>query len=141
MATYKAVSIDGDVSFQADVDLTLAQYYFVAAASTAGNVKVATGASNPVPIGVLQNAPSAGQEAQVRVIGMSKVFAVTDGTCALAWSRFLTVNASGQAAGVAANQEVTLGRWLDTSAPLSASRFGNAFINCMAATGCAPSAS
>ena len=70
MATYKAVSIDGDVSFQADVDLTLVQYYFVAAA-----------------------------------------------------------------------QEVTLGRWLDTSAPLSASRFGNAFINCLAATGCAPSAS
>src|SRR3990172_3149123 len=121
MATYKAVSIDGDVSFQADVDLTLVQYYFFAAASTAGNVKVATGASNPVPIGVLQNAPSAGQEAQVRVFGMSKVFAVTD--------------------GVAAAQEVTLGRWLDTSAPLSASRFGNAFINCMAATGCAPSAS
>jgi len=141
MATYKAVSPDGDVSFQADVDLTLIQYYFVTPASTAGNVKVATGASNPAPMGVLQNAPSAGQEARVRVMGMSKVFAVTDGTCALAWGRFLTANASGQAAGVAAEQAVTLGRWLDTSAPLSASRFGNAFINCLAATGCAPSAS
>lgn len=140
MATYKDMGIS-DVSFTADVDLTGVQYYFVTVASTAGNVKVATGASNPTPIGVLQNSPSLGQEARVRLLGMSKVFAVTDGTCAIAWGRFLTTNASGQAAGVAAAQAVSTGRWLDASVPLSASRFGQAFIDCGAFSGCAPAAS
>ena len=128
MATYKDMGIT-DVAFYADGDLTLAQYYHVTVASTAGYVKVATGACNPAPLGVLQNAPSAGQEARVRLLGLSKVFAVTGSGSALQSGKYFTVNASGQAVPVATDGGSPVsGRWLDTTAPVSASRYGQAFI-------------
>jgi len=140
MAKYQDLSIS-DASFTAAVDLTLVQYYFVRAGSVAGEVAIANGASNPTPLGVLQNAPSPGQEARVRVLGFSKVFAVTGGTCGIGYGRFITVNASGQAIPTATEAgSAVMGRWLDTGAPVSASRFGQAFINCAGFAPCAVSA-
>ena len=140
MATYKALGPEHDVAFTADADLTQSIYYFVTPASTAGNVKVATGASNPAPFGVLQNAPSAGQEAQVRLFGSTKVFAVTPAGSGIAYGRYVTVNASGQAIPQATEAgSPVLGRWMDTGAPVSASRYGNIILFPMAA--CAVSAS
>lgn len=59
-------------TFIADVDLTAKQYYAVTAASTADKVKTATGASNPGPIGILLNAPSANMDAEVCTFGFCK---------------------------------------------------------------------
>ena len=59
-------------TFIADEDLTAKQYYAVTAGSTADTVKVATGASNPGPIGILLNAPSLNMAAEVNTFGFSK---------------------------------------------------------------------
>lgn len=81
--------------FKADVDLDNYQYWLVTTASTADNIKLATGASNPIPLGVLQNDPAAGDSAAVRVLGTSKVWA--NGGTAIAYGDWLTTNASGHA--------------------------------------------
>ena len=94
MAKYHDTGI-ADVSFTADADLTAKQYYFVTVASTAGNVKVADGASNGTPLGVLQNSPSAGEAARVRVLGFTKLV-VENGTCTLAFGRFGFCASDGQ---------------------------------------------
>lgn len=63
-----------DWTFIADVDFENRQYELVAAASTQNYVKVPTGTSGSVgaPIGIIQDNPSAGMSAQVRLFGMSK---------------------------------------------------------------------
>ena len=66
-----------DETFIADANLSTCQYRFVTVASTAGYVTGANGASNPTPIGVLQNAPALGEIARVRVFGTTCVVAVT----------------------------------------------------------------
>lgn len=99
MAAYRDLGI-ADVTFVADVDLTQKQYYFVQAASTQGNVGVATGTCNPIPIGVLQNSPSLGQEAQVRMVGITKLVCIVDGNGSnLAWRNFVYCGSSGQGQG------------------------------------------
>lgn len=82
-------------SFIADVDLSSYQYYFVQAASTAGKVGLATGASGPAPIGVLQNKPKAGGEAAVALYGITKV--IGNGTTAITYRDYLTSGSNGQA--------------------------------------------
>lgn len=79
MATFHEIAVN-PAPFKADVDLSstvntagCALYRFVTNASTANNVKPATGASAPTPLGVLQNSPSQGQEAEVRVIGFTLI--------------------------------------------------------------------
>ena len=128
MATVYDINLT-DISLVADVDLTLYQYYWVVPASTVGNVKVATGASNPAPFGILQNSPSLGQEARVRVLGFSKAFALTGSGSGINWSRFTTTNASGQTAptGTEAGSPIN-GRWFSAAVPVSACRFGNLFL-------------
>jgi len=129
MATKRHIGV-ADVTYKADVDLTGVQYYFVTAASTAGNVKVATGASNPAPLGVLQNSPSLGQEARLSMLGPTKVFAVTPSTCGIAQGRYVTVNASGQAIPLATESgSPIVGRNIgNVNAPVSASRFIEIFF-------------
>ena len=96
MANYRDINIS-DAPFLAGVDLTAKQYYFVAPGSVAGEVIVAVGPSgNPWPLGILQNTPSSGQEAQVRTLGFSKCV-VEANTCAAAWGRWLAVASDGQA--------------------------------------------
>ena len=60
-----------EVSYIADADLSgIANLYrFVSAASTPGNVKAATGGSNPRPLGVLLSTGSAGQAVGVKEQG------------------------------------------------------------------------
>lgn len=82
-------------SFIADADLSAKQYYFVMAASTAGKVQLATGASSPAPIGVLQNKPKAGSEATVAISGITKV--IGNGATAITYRDYLTSGSNGQA--------------------------------------------
>jgi hypothetical protein len=139
MAKYQHIGID-DMSFTSDEDLTAKQYRFVIPASTAGKVMIANGASNPTPLGVLQNSPSAGQEARVRVIGPTKLEVVNASGCGLAYGRFVTSSSVGQGISQASENVVVLGRWLDTAVALSACAIGQAFINCAGFATCAPSA-
>ncbi len=128
MAHWYSIGIT-DMSFTADVDLTAAQYRFVTVASTAGNVTCNTGASNPTPVGVLQNSPSQGQEAKVRVLGPTKIVANTNSTSALIFGRFFTASDGGQAmASTSETGQVVLGRWLDATVAVSSCAIGQAFI-------------
>jgi len=61
-----------DYTYIADVDLSSYQYRFVRAASTAGKVELNTTVGGSC-LGVLQNDPTAGEEATVRRLGQSKV--------------------------------------------------------------------
>jgi len=141
MANYNDLGI-ADVSFLAATNLSLNQYYFVIPGSVAGEVNVANGASNPTPMGILQNAPSAGQKARVRVLGFSKLFCVTPSGCGIGYGRYVTANASGQGIPTATeNGSAVLARNFDTAAPVSASRFLKVFVNCAGVSPCAVSAS
>lgn len=62
-----------DEVFKANGDLSTCQYRFVQIHTVDGEVTGATGASNPAPIGVLQNAPTASQNAIVRLFGRSQL--------------------------------------------------------------------
>lgn len=139
MAHYIEIGIS-DAPFLADVDLTSYQYFFVIPASTAGYVKLATGASNPTPLGVLQNSPSQGQEARVRVIGFTKVKAVAPSGCGLAYGRFISASIGGHAVPQAADDAAVLGRWLDTGLAVSSCVIGMAFINCAGFSSCSTAA-
>jgi|SRR3990167_1531124 len=114
MANYRDIGIS-DAAFTADVDLTAKQYYFVQCASTQGNVGVATGTSNPVPIGILQNSPSLGQEAQVRVLGFSKLVCDVDGNGSNpAWRNFIYCASDGQGQGASVTGSPVNALFVDT---------------------------
>lgn len=100
MAFYHASGVDIG-TLKADVDMDDYQYRFVTAASTAGYFKLATGASNPAPLGVLQNDPDQGEPGLIRAVGVTKV--VANAVSAIAFGDFLTSNASGQAIPVNAS--------------------------------------
>ena len=119
-----------DAAFTAATDLTAKQYFFVQPGSVVGEVKLATGGSDTAPIGVLQNSPSAGQEARVRVMGFSKVYAVAVTGSPIAYGNFIGVNLSGEAvrAITVGGASAVMGRWLDATVASTASRFGEAFI-------------
>jgi len=83
-----------DLTFSASGDLSAKQYYFVAPASTAKRVQVATGASGPAPIGVLQDDPVSGAECAVRIAGTTKLS--VNATTAIGYGDFLTSASDGQ---------------------------------------------
>jgi len=62
-----------DLSFPADEDLSADKYHFVVLTSS-GTVRRPNNGTE-TPIGILQNAPTAGQAANVRLIGVSKLVA------------------------------------------------------------------
>lgn len=128
MAHWYSLGIQ-DMSFTADADLTAKQYLFVTVASTAGFVKANTGASNPTPIGVLQNSPSQNQEAKVRVLGPTKLVGAANSSSPLTYGRFLSASGGGQGTATASETgDVVLGRWLDATVAVSTSAVGQAFI-------------
>lgn len=93
----------------ADVDMNSHQWKFVTTASIAGKFKLGTGASNPVPLGVLQDDPRSGEPGQIRILGTAKVAAsgaITYGAHVLCAS-----NGFAMAAGAAsaATQGIALG--------------------------------
>jgi len=61
------------ITLPAAADLSTKQYYFVKV-DTSGNAALCSGATDR-PIGVLQNTPTAGQAAEVLVVGGTKVVA------------------------------------------------------------------
>lgn len=93
MAIYSGFGFDLPMS--ASGDLSAKQYYFMAPASTAKRVLTATGASGPAPIGVLQNDPTSGEEATVRILGSTKVQA--DAATAIGYGDFITSGSDGRA--------------------------------------------
>lgn len=116
-------------SFKADADYSAAcaQYKFVSPASTYGNVIVATGASNPAPIGVLVNSPSQNHAAEVSVLGTVWVGACVN-ACILRPGRFITVGSHGYAEPVAtAGGSPVCGRWVGPSVS-SGSAIGEAIF-------------
>ena len=102
---------------------------FVSPGSVNGEVILGTGASLPVPLGVLQNSPTAGQPARVRIFGVSTLTACP-AACQLIPGTFITSGSLGAACAAGA-LGIVLGRWL--SASVSASTVsGCAFVNCAA---------
>ena len=86
-----------DLPLSASGDLSAKQYYFVMPASSEGAILLATGASGPAPLGVLQNDPNeaASKEATVRVLGSTKVWA--DAATAIGYGDFITSGSDGRA--------------------------------------------
>jgi hypothetical protein len=104
-----------DETFSASGDLSGYQYRFVAL-STGGDrsVILATGASNPLPIGVLQNAPESGQAAAVRILGITQVYAsaasaITPGMHLTATTTGYAVKATGSPAAAIALESLSSG--------------------------------
>lgn len=126
MAKYHDMGI-ADIGFTADTDLTARQYHFVTVASTAGYVKLATGASNPTVLGVLQNSPSAGQEARVRVLGFTKLVG-ENGACNLTFGSFGTSGSDGQFETVQLSGCPGIARWMSTTYATAGSIVGEALL-------------
>jgi hypothetical protein len=97
MAYYSGFGID--LPFTAASDMNGYQYRFVKIDTDTGTytnaVNLATGASNPVPLGVLTNDPMAGGTANVRVAGVAKVWTAT--IAAVEVGKFLVAGSTGQA--------------------------------------------
>lgn len=114
MANYRDIGI-ADATFIADADLTQRQYHFVMCSSTVGNVQLATGTCNPMPIGVLQNSPSLGQEATVRVLGYTKLVCEVDPSgCNLVWRQYVYCASDGQGQGASVTGSPVNALYLDT---------------------------
>jgi hypothetical protein len=88
-------------SFVAGADLTANQWQAVKLDTTGAVVAVA--AVTDIPVGVLQNAPKAGQSAEVLVIGGTKFKA----SAAIALPAVLGVDATGRAKKLAAGTDTT----------------------------------
>ena len=78
-----------DESFVANIDMSADQYKIVKLHTTVGQVVLAGAGQG---IGVLQNKPGAGNEAQVRIFGLSRI--VTKGSNAESGDRY-TSDANG----------------------------------------------
>lgn len=124
----RATKLQADEYFTANADLSAASGLFVMASG--GYVKLATGASNPTPIGVLVGNAASGGLARVRVFGQVQLNACPGGS-AMVFGSFITANAS--AYGATSGCAIVLGRSL-----MAASAAANAcpseitaFINCI----------
>ena len=93
MAFYSGLGLD--LPFTASGDMNSYQYYFVKCASTSNRIDVATGGSDPAPIGVIQNDPYSTDLATVRVLGISKVF--VSSSVAIQVGNLLTAGSAGAA--------------------------------------------
>lgn len=124
MATYHEINLT-DAPFVAGEDLTAKQYHFVSVST--GCVVAATGASNPGVLGILQNSPSSGQEARVRLLGPSKIVA-SPGACNLTQGRLVTTASHARAIGASGGLgDLVLGMWLSGSVS-SGSAVGEIFF-------------
>ena len=89
-------------TFTASADLSAKQYYIVK--MSGDNTVTVCAAVTDVPIGVLQNKPASGEQAVVRVFGMSKVSA----DAPLAAGNIIGTSAAGQAQPVTQGSETTV---------------------------------
>lgn len=93
MATY---NWGFDRTFKAAVDLSTYQYRFVKSGSIEGEVALMNVAGGS-PLGVLQNDPVAGEEAVVRLLGSTKVYA--DSGSAWSYGQYCKAGSDGAALG------------------------------------------
>lgn len=114
----------------AGADLSAKQYQFVKQTGVQANgtptVDVCSAATD-APIGVLQNAPISGQEAEVVMVGGTKI----KGSAALTGGAAIATAADGRAAAVtyaAASTTLVAGRMLSTTG--AANEIGSAVVNC-----------
>lgn len=98
---YEISNYSVKVTLVAAADLSTKQYTFVKLNSD-GNVAAASGATD-IPIGVLQNAPTAGQEAEVLVVGGTKVVA----GAAIGEGALVGTSAAGKAVALVAGTDTT----------------------------------
>jgi hypothetical protein len=137
MANYFNAGIS-EVSFVADEDLSDWQWRLVMTASTVGNVQkydiLPTAGSPRVPLGVVVNSPSLGQEASIKVIGFAKAVGLVS-TCYLSHGALLSSSNGGQL--VPASQDESdhvAGIWFGPSVT-SGSAYGNVLLNPFPASG------
>ena len=125
------------VPFVADVDMTDWQYRLVVAASINQNVGkysfVTFGSASPLPIGVLLNDPSAGQEAKVQCLGFAKAVVNVPGTgCDLRLGTFLKAVSNGGleslSTNVSAANDFIMGRYLGPRTATAGSYYGNVLV-------------
>ena len=96
------------ITLEASADLSSLQYRFVVISSG----KAAAGGANMQPIGVLQNAPTAGQAASIMVSGVSKVKA----NAAIASGAAIgAVDSDGRASSTIASSEFICGQAIEAA--------------------------
>ena len=83
------------IPLTASGDMNSYQYYFVTTASADSRFQVSTGASNPAPLGVLQDDPQSLQPGNVCVFGVTRV--VADADTAIGYGDFITSGSNGMA--------------------------------------------
>lgn len=115
MARYANDNIS-PANFVADADLSGSAnlYRFVRASSTQGNVQLATGGSNPGPVGVLLETASAGQAVTVKTVGHVTLVGRNAG-CYLSIGNYIVCASDGAAQSASAIGDVdglAWGRWL-----------------------------
>lgn len=107
----------------AGADLSAAQYKFVEQ-DASGNVTVCNNAGD-LPIGVLQNAPTSGQEAEILVVGGTKV--VAGG--AVTNASIIGTDANGKAVAKDTSTDFRVGRIIDATGAADGVTV-TAIINC-----------
>ena len=103
-----------DFSFKAAEDLSNYQYHFVKV-NNSGQVRLVD-SSSELPDGVLQNVPGIGEEATVRILGISKIAAnaaLDEGTFIM--SEYVSASDFGKAADATATIGMTMGRVIGAS--------------------------
>lgn len=128
-----------DENFVAGEDLSGKQYYFVAPGSVLNEVRLCTCVATPVPIGILQNAPTVCQIARVRVFGRTTIAGSPNVTgCDLVYGRWITAGCAGAAATPLAGTCPVFGRWMSaTVTNTNTTACGEAFVNFFAPGACA----
>jgi len=98
---YEISNYSVKVTLVAGADLSAKQYTFVKVNSS--GEAIAAAAATDIPVGVLQNAPIAGQEAEVLIVGGTKVVA----GAAIAEGAQLGTSATGKAVALVAGTDTT----------------------------------
>lgn len=111
----------------AGADLSAKQYHFVEM-DTDGTITACNGATD-LPIGVLQNAPLAGQEAEVLVVGGTKVVA----GAAVTTASIIGTDANGKAVAKDTSTNFRVGRVIDATGAADGVTV-SAIINCASPT-------
>ena len=98
---YEISNYSVKVTLVAGADLSTKQYTFVKLDSS-GQAVAASGATD-IPVGVLQNAPTAGQEAEVLIVGGTKIVA----GAAIGEGALVGTSAAGKAVALVAGTDTT----------------------------------
>ena len=98
---YEISNYSVKVTLVAGADLSALQYYFVKINSS--GQAVACAAATDIPIGVLQNAPTSGQEAEVLIVGGTKIVA----GAAIGEGALVGTGSTGKAVALVAGTDTT----------------------------------